>query len=170
VVVAVLTLILFVASIPAAFERFQTVCSTGECAYGQLSRESLRALQGLGLTPGLYAAYAVALDVAFAAAYAVVAALIFLRRPADRIALFFSLALLTFGVATFTDTMDVLAAEASVLRLPDMLLQSVGSITFGLFLYLFPDGRFVPRWTGPVALAWVLWQLSDYIFTPLERP
>jgi hypothetical protein len=76
-------------------------------------------------------------------------------------ALFVSLALLTFGVATFTDTMDVLAAEASVWRCPDVLLQSVGTIAFGLFLYLFPDGRFVPRWTAPVALAWVLWQLSD---------
>lgn len=170
VVVAALTLILFAASIPAAFERFQTVCSTGECAYGQLSRESLRALQGLGLTPGFYAAYAVALDVLFAAVYAAVATLIFLRRPADRMALFVSLALLTFGVATFTDTMDVLAAEASLLQLPDVLLQSVGSITFGLFLYLFPDGRFVPRWTAPVALAWVLWQLSDYIFAPRSAP
>jgi signal transduction histidine kinase len=170
VIVAVLTLILFMASLPVAFARFQTLCSAGECVYGQLSRESWRALQGLGLSPELYATYAVAQDIIFAAVYSTIAVLIFLRRPADRMALFVSLALLTFGVATFTDTMDVLAAEASVWRLPDVLLQSVGTITFGLFLYLFPDGRFVPRWTGPVALAWVLLQLSDYLFTPWIAP
>jgi signal transduction histidine kinase len=100
----------------------------------------------------------------------VVAALLFWRRPADRMALFVSLALLTFGTATFTDTMDVLAAEPSVWRLPDVILQAVGTIAFGLFLYLFPDGRFVPRWTGPVALAWVVWQLSDYLLAPSTAP
>ena len=163
---AVLTLILFVVAIPVAFERFQTACSAGGCVYGQLSHEGLRALQGLGLSPGFYAAYVVALDVVFAAVYVTVAVLIFWRRPADRMALFVSLALLTFGVATFTDTMDVLAAEPSVWRLPDVMLQAVGTIAFGLFLYLFPDGRFVPRWTAPVALAWVLWQLAAYFFTP----
>jgi hypothetical protein len=157
VIVAIITLILFVASIPTAFAQLQTVCSASECVYGQLSREGLRALQGLGLSPGFYAAYVVTLDVIFAAAYVVVAALLFWRRPADRMALFVSLALLTFGTATFTDTMDVLAAEPSVWRLPDVILQAVGTIAFGLFLYLFPDGRFVPRWTGPVALAWVVW-------------
>ena len=166
-VVAVFTLILFAAAIPVAFARFQTACSAGGCVFGQLSRDGLHALQGLGLSPGFYATYIVALDVVFATAYVTVAILIFWRRPADRMALFVSLALLTFGTATFTDTMDVLAAEPSVWRLPDVLLQSVGTITFGLFLYLFPDGRFVPRWTGPVALAWVLWQLAAYFYTPL---
>ena len=170
VIVAIITLILFVASVPTAFAQLQTVCSAGECAYGQLSRESLRALQGLGLSPGFYAAYVVALDVVFAAAYTTVAALLFLRRPADRMALFVSLALLTFGTATFTDTMDVLAAEPSVWRLPDVVLQAVGTIAFSLFLYLFPDGRFVPRWTAPVALAWVLWQLSDFLLAPSTAP
>jgi signal transduction histidine kinase len=170
VIVAIITLILFVASIPTAFAQLQTVCSASECVYGQLSREGLRALQGLGLSPGFYAAYVVTLDVIFAAAYVVVAALLFWRRPADRMALFVSLALLTFGTATFTDTMDVLAAEPSVWRLPDVILQAVGTIAFGLFLYLFPDGRFVPRWTGPVALAWVVWQLSDYLLAPSTAP
>jgi len=165
-IVAVITLVLFVVSVPVALARLQTVCSAGECAYGQLSREGFRALQDLGLSPGFYAAYVVALDVVFAAAYAAVATLLFLRRPADRMALFVSLALLVFGTATFTDTMDVLAAEPSPWRLPDIMLQAAGTIAFGLFLYLFPDGRFVPRWTAPVALAWVLWQLSSYFATP----
>ena len=33
-----------------------------------------------------------------------------------------------------------------------------------MFLYLFPDGRFVPRWTRWVALAWIAWQLPRYWF------
>jgi signal transduction histidine kinase len=164
IVVAALTLGLFVAAIPVEFARFQTVCSVGECAVGQLSRESLRVLQGLGLSLGTYAAYAVALDVVFATGYGAVAALIFWRRPDDRVALFVSLALLTFGAATFTDAMGALAAEAPLWRLPVAFLKSVGSVAFGLLLYVFPDGRFVPRWTRVVAFAWILWQLPKYWF------
>jgi hypothetical protein len=70
----------------------------------------LRALHDLGLSTGLYAAYGVVLDVVFAAFYGAVAASIFWRRPDDRMALFVSLALLTFGTATFPNAADALAA------------------------------------------------------------
>ncbi len=149
--VAVVTLVLFVAGIPAEFAQFRSVC-TDECADRQLSLEALRNLQALGLSKELYAAYAVALDVVFASVYAAVAALIFWRRPDDRMALFVSLALLTFGTATFADTTSMLAAQYPVWRLPVAFLQSLGSVAFGLFLYLFPNGRFVPSWTRWVAL------------------
>ena len=161
---AVVTLVLFVAGIPAEFAQYHAACVPAECANRQLSQEDLRALQGSGLSLGLYAAYAVAIDVIFVAVYGTVAALIFWRRPDDRMALFVSLALLTFGAATFPDTVSALAAQSPIWRLPVAFLQSVGAITFGLFLYLFPDGRFVPSWTRWVALAWLVWQLPKHWF------
>ena len=80
-----------------------------------------------------------------------VAALIFWRRSDDRVAVFASLALLIFGTATFGFTMPALAAEHPGLQTPVALLHFLGAACFGLFLYVFPDGRFVPRWTGAVA-------------------
>src|SRR5215210_503975 len=164
IVMAALALGLFVLGIPAEFAQFQTACAPDECANRQLSQEDLRALGGFGVSLGFYAPYAVAVDIIFAVVYGTVAALIFWRRPDDRMTLLVSLALLTFGVATFPDAMGVLAARTTTWQLPVAFLKSVGAVTFGLFLYLFPDGRFMPRWTRWVALAWLVWQLPKHWF------
>jgi hypothetical protein len=108
-VITACTLSLFVAGIPSEFATLGTGCKTG-CVSGQLSPGELRALHDLGLSTGLYAAYGVALDVVFAAVYGAVAAAIFWRRPEDRMALFVSLALLTFGTTTFPNAASALAA------------------------------------------------------------
>src|SRR5829696_2547551 len=162
-VITACTLSLFVAGIPSEFATLGTGCKTG-CVSGQLSPGELRALHDLGLSTGLYAAYGVALDVVFAAVYGAVAAAIFWRRPDDRMALFVSLALLTFGTATFPNAASALAATHHAWWWPFAFLNFLGSALFGLFLYVFPDGRFVPRWTRWVALAWISWQVPKYWF------
>ena len=164
VVVAVSAVGLFLAGIPAEFAQFNSVCPPDGCANRQLSGESARGLEGLGLSLGSYAAFAVALDVVFAAVFGAIAALIFWRRSDDRVAMFISLALLTFGTATFPDTTSVLAAHFPLWQPPVAFFNSLGAVAFGLFLYVFPDGRFVPRWTRWVALVWILWQLPRHWF------
>jgi signal transduction histidine kinase len=163
IVVAVLTLGFFAAGIPSEFAIFRTGCQ-GACIAGQLSQSGLQALRDLGLSLEFYATYAIVLDVVLAAVYAAVAVVIFWRKPADRMALLVSFALLAFGTANFPDTMNALATEHSSLWWPVALLNFLGAASFGLFLYLFPDGRFVPRWTRWVALAWIAWQLPRFWF------
>jgi len=75
-----------------------------------------------------------------------------------------SLALLTFGTATFVFTMEALAVRYPSWQTPTSFLHFLGAASFGLFLYLFPDGRFVPRWTRWVVLVWIAWQLPRYFF------
>jgi signal transduction histidine kinase len=163
IVVAVLAVSFFVAGIPSEFAMFQTICQPA-CTTGQLSPAGLHALRDLGLSLDFYAAYAVVLDVVFAAVYGTVAVVIFWRKPADRMALFVSFALLTFGTANFPDTINALATEHSAWWWPVAFLNFLGAASFGFFLYLFPDGRFVPRWTRWVAFAWIAWQLPKYWF------
>ncbi|HUE97660.1 MAG TPA: GAF domain-containing sensor histidine kinase, partial [Anaerolineales bacterium] len=43
-------------------------------------------------------------------------------------------------------------------------LHFLGSASFSLFLFIFPDGHFVPRWTRWVALVWIIWLLPRYWF------
>jgi len=160
--VAALCLSLFAAGAPADFARLQVVCPTAFCASGQLPPSGLRALRDLGLSLDFYAAYGVALDVVFATTYVAVAALIFWRTSADRLALFAAFALLTFGTVTHPPATDALAMAYPAWRLLVAILNFLGSAAFGLFLYLFPDGRFVPGWTRWVALAWLAWQLPKY--------
>jgi hypothetical protein len=162
--VAVLAVALFVAAIPAEFALLRVPCPTVRCPTGQLPPAGLRALQDLSLSIGSFAAYSVAMDVVFAAVCIAVAALIFLRRSDDRMALMVSLALLTFGTATFTFTMAALAARYPLWEIPVAFLHFLGAASFGLFLYLFPDGRFVPHWTRWVALVWIGWQLAEHFF------
>ncbi len=164
-VVAALTVALFVAGVPVEFALLHDPCPTARCTTGQLPPAGLRALEDLGLSRGSFAAYFVALDAVFAAVWFAVAALIFWRRSDDRMGLFASLALLTFGTATFVFTLEALAARHPAWEMPVAFLHLLGSASFGLFLYLFPDGRFVPRWTRWVALVWIAWQLPRY-FVP----
>jgi signal transduction histidine kinase len=168
-IIAALTLGLFVAGLPSEFAMLKTACETG-CVTGQLSPDEFDALRKLGLSHDFYATYAVALDTAFAAVYGAVAAAIFWRRPDDSMALLVSLALLTFGAATFTGATNAFAAEHHSWWWTAAFLISLGSASFSLFLYVFPDGRFVPRWTRWVALAWICWQLPKYWFPERDSP
>ena len=145
--VAALCVGLFAAGVPSEFALLQTPCPTPICTTGQLPPAALQSLTDLGLTPAFYAAATVGMDILFAAAYASVAALIFWRRSRDRVAVFASLALLIFGTATFGFTLSALAADHPGWQTPVALLHFLGAACFGLFLYVFPDGRFVPRWS-----------------------
>ena len=162
--VAALTIGLFAAGVPSEFAQLQTPCPTPICTTGQLPPAGLQSLTDLGLSPTFYAAATVAMDIVFAVGYAFVATLIFWRRPDDRVAIFASLALLIFGTATFGFTMPALASDYPALQTPIALLHFLGAASFGVFLYVFPDGRFVPRWIGAVAVVWIGWQLAEHIF------
>ena len=161
-VIAVLSLGLFFAGLPARFAELLVACPTAPCLSDQLRPAEPGALRDLGLSAGFYASYGVGLEIAVAVVYSAIAGLIFWRRSADRMALFVSLALLTFGTATFPGSVYALATAHPAWWPPVAVLNSLGLVSFGLFLYLVPDGRFVPRWTRWVALAWLAWQLSKY--------
>jgi signal transduction histidine kinase len=131
---------------------------------GQLSQVGSRALRDLGLSVDFYATYAVALDIVFAAVYVAVAAVVFWRKSDERMALLVSFALLTFGTVGLPNSTYVLSLEHASLWWPLSLLNLIGAASFGLFLYCFPDGRFVPGWTRWVVFAWIAWQLPKYWF------
>jgi signal transduction histidine kinase len=164
IVVAALAVSLFVAGVPAEFALLRDPCPTARCATGQLPPAGLRALEVLGFSPEAFAGYLVTMDTIFAAVCCAVAALVFWRRSDDRMGLLTSLALLTFGTATFVFTLEALATRHPALGLTVDFLHLLGAASFSLFLYLFPDGRFVPRWMRWVALLWIAWQSARYFF------
>src|SRR5262245_17288227 len=162
--VALLAVTLFVAGLPIQYQRLATVCPTSTCHSGQLHPPAVRALQSLGLSLGFFAGFALTLIVIFALVYGVVAVVIFWRRSDDRMALFVSLALLLFGLLTFNGVANALAEAYPVWWLPVACLTYLGSAAFILFLFLFPDGHFVPSWTCWMALAWNAQQIPGAFF------
>jgi hypothetical protein len=106
VVLAVFTLIIIVvASLPVYIAQLQTICTGAGCAFSQqLSPAQARMLKGIGLSPGAYAAYTVALTLASVVVCLVVSTLIIWRRSDDHMALLVALMLVTFGPILMTGT------------------------------------------------------------------
>jgi hypothetical protein len=161
VAVAVAALGTFVISVPAR--------------YAQLSHPTARvraALSEAGLSEDGYAFYNVTLDIVFVSIFAVVAIGIFWRRANDPMALLVATMLVVWGPLNGLLILTPSATEGMYPALQATLgptLTYVGYMTWMLFFYLFPSGRFVPRWTRWLALCWVLFS-GSWIFTPFGPP
>jgi hypothetical protein len=164
VALTALVLGLHLAGIPYFYAR-----QIGSPNLGRLTPEQLRGFENLGLTPGFYAAYTVALPVGTMLVFTAIATVIFWRKSDDRMALFAAFTLAVFGGAALTsDVPQALAAAHPSLLFPVRLLDYLGQVAFGVFFYVFPNGRFVPRWTRWLAIAVALLFVPD-IFFPAEE-
>ena len=132
---------------------------------GRLTPEQLRGFENLGLTPGFYAAYTVALPVGTMLVFTAIATVIFWRKSDDRMALFAAFTLAVFGGAALTsDVPQALATAHPSLLFPVRLLDYLGQVAFGVLFYVFPNGRFVPRLTRWLAIAVALLYVPDIFF------
>jgi hypothetical protein len=177
-VVAVAALAIVVFSVPSSFEYYRGVCAaaSGVCserAVDQVTPEGARALREVGLSGRSYAISNVVIDKVFQLVWFAVGVLIFCRRSDDRMALLTSLFLVTFGTVTVDPTAaNSLVSSQAAWWLPIRGVQVLGSVCVVLFFLLFPDGRFVPRWTRWLALAFIAHLLADILFRTctLARP
>jgi signal transduction histidine kinase len=148
---------LIAVGLPGYLERLAAVCRTAPCAPGQLTPDRLRALEAAGLSAGQHAAWLALVNVAAAAVFAAVGGLLVWRRPGERMARFSAFALLLFaGPLTFV---QVAGPVHPALWWPAAVFDSVGAAAFTALLFVFPDGRFVPRWTRWVAAVWIAVQV-----------
>jgi hypothetical protein len=111
------------------------------------------ALARSGLTVGAYAGAKVAADIALAVVSGAVGLLIFARRAREPMALLVAVMLVALGQL---GNRDALAAAPAGVQLLVGFVYTVAWTSFSLFFYLFPDGRFLPRWTRWLALLAVL--------------
>lgn len=153
----------FAAGVPVALQQFQHVCdSSVSCPEGALTPGIVAALSQHGVTPAQYASYRVALESLSAVGWFLVATVLYLRRADDRMALFSAFTLLTFGVARYPDIPLALASAHPELTMPIQAARFLGSTCLSLFAYLFPTGRFVPRWMALIGVAWVAVQIPEF--------
>src|SRR3989440_2378234 len=161
--IAVLTLGLTVASIPTSLASLYVLCTDAPATCsnnGQITPDYLRALQALGLSLDVFATYEIALLIVFAVVYAAIGAVLFWRRSYDRMALFASLTLVTFPAAF---NVGALATLPSAWWCPSQLVILLGNSSLFLFFFLFPTGRFVPRWTRWLWVgAIVFWAVNGF--------
>ena len=111
-------------------------------------------LAQLGLSTGFYAAYYVVLGAIFAIGCFAIAAVIALRKPDEGMALFVSLFLVLLGAA-YGPNAAVLEQLNPSLEIPARFAQFLIIACQLLFLFVFPDGRFFPRWGRAPVLVWI---------------
>lgn len=165
IVGVVIVLAIFFASTQAYFASLHEIriISPNLSGNQQLTPAGLRQLHTLGLSLDFYAAYFVVIDGIFVLAWFVVGAVIFWRKSDDRMAYFASLILVVFSVSFAVGNMiDALPAAWWV---PVQSVRFIGGMGLSVFFYLFPDGRFVPRWTRWLLIGWVIHELfGDTLF------
>jgi hypothetical protein len=166
VAVAITALAIVLFSVPSSFEHYRSVCTAAsevcsERAIEQPTPEGVRALQDVGLSVRSYALLNLAIDKVFELVWFAVGALIFWRRSDDQMAPLVSVFLVAFGTVTVDPTeANTLISSQPAWWLPVRGVQIVGEICSVLFFLLFPGGRFVPRWTRWLAIAFIAFLIS----------
>src|SRR3989440_2551043 len=168
--IALLTLGLTVASIPTALASLYVLCTDAPaiCSNnGYITPDYLRALQSLGFSLDVFATYQIVLLIVFAVVYVAIGAVLFWRKSDDRMALFASLTLVTFPAAF---NVGALGTLPSAWWWPSQFVILLGNSSLFLFFYLFPTGRFVPRWTRWLWIAvFVFWAVNGFFpFLPFR--
>ncbi|GHO57917.1 histidine kinase [Ktedonobacter robiniae] len=157
VVLALAVVVLNILSFPAAMASF-------------LPPEIIRELHDLHFSLPLYLILGIGMNGLCLLLYLAMAVLLFWQRSDDRMAFFCSLMLLTFGSAASGFLPQVSSAPLAwnLVVFPLFLL---GQSTFLTFFYLFPSGRFVPRWTRWFALLNLLyWTASFFLPEVMSGP
>jgi hypothetical protein len=147
-VVAVLAVGLYVASLPVYYHQRLLLSKAAIGGHPAAMRASL---DEAGLSVAFYAAYGMVTETIFAAVGIGVGALILWRRSREPMALLVALTLVL--LVSSSAPLYVLAATHPLLKFMYDALSFLDTVFFFLVLFLFPDGRFVPRWTRWLALA-----------------
>ena len=140
----ILTVVIFVVLLPSYFAQLQTVCSGPTCAIVQPTSDSVQAMQQLGLSASSYATFMLMLTLVTALVCFLVSGVIFWRKSDDWMALLVALTEVVSG--TLFVSYALLESHASW-RWLAVVSNVFGHAVLFLFASLFPNGKFIPRWS-----------------------
>ena len=139
-------------SFPILIVRLHQICPRQPCLSAQLTSESSHVLQYLNLSVDSYATLFLIFTILLAVTCLVMAVVIFWRRSDNWMVLLITFALVGSGLGN-PGTFSLIN---SIWLIPSRCLLCLLHITVFLVFALFPDGRFIPRWTRWLFIVWVL--------------
>jgi hypothetical protein len=161
-IITVIDLIIFILGIPAYFALLHSICATNHpsmCHVGRITPGNAQALMHLGISREAYITYIITITLLASLVSLTVGVIIFWRKSQESIGLLVSLLLITFGCSG--GTLE-LAAALSAVYSDWVVVQIVSKAAFivypafGVFFCIFPDGRFVPRWSWLLLGLWII--------------
>ena len=173
--VAWIALVLFLlgflfVSLPTNLAVLHQPCSGASCALGggQMTASEMRALPLSGLSLDAYAWSWIIISVGEALVWIGVGAILFWRKSDDWMALLVALMLISWGVNNATNNLLFSASFWSIL---ENGVQLIVALSFMFTLALFPNWRFVPRWTFWIAIIDLMYVAVYLLFLrPLRIP
>ncbi|MFN8382535.1 MAG: sensor histidine kinase [Anaerolineales bacterium] len=132
-----------------AFFVYEVKLSYNEWLDAPLNLQENLADHGVGLRA--YANFLTGLRSIYMLVHLIIAGIIIFKRPNERIAVFTAFFLVFLGT-TFWPLAERVANQPDFWRLPRAIANLLMSSSLLIFFLIFPDGRFSPRWTKPVAL------------------
>lgn len=166
-VLFIVLLFMFLGGIPARFEDLSEVCPAEPCVILSFQQEEAEALAAAGFSLSLYATYHIVIELLTGGLIALLSVLFFWKRFDDPMSILVAYFLMFFSL-NFMSELD----GAFVLDNPDLvqiqnLVSSITIIPFTVLLFVFPDGRFVPRWTSIFAIIISIIAVFDTVFSNL---
>jgi len=153
--IAISFLLLFVLALPLYAKFLETVCMGASCPAGQVSLQTARTLQRIGISLDTYTIVNVTLTVIFALLWMGVGLLMFWRKSSDWMVLIFSLwfmtEILSIENVSLAGFQQVPAPFTNILDTSLLVSNTLNTSLVFLVFALFPNGRFAPRWMRWVA-------------------
>ena len=154
VVIALVLFAAMVVGVPLRYAELLEVCASGDCVLLALAPAELALLQNVGLSIQFYASFQVALEIYLFVIFGGLALLLFWRISNTWIGIIVSLAFLFLGTTFFPEEVRTVTRSFPALQRPGEILTSASVVLLLLLIFLFPDGRFAPRWAiWPALLA-----------------
>src|SRR5579884_4165077 len=146
-VIAIFELAAFVDTLTEAATQLQVPC-TSSCTIQQLSPSAISTLQHAGLSLGDYIAFYLAIILISTLLCYAIAVLLLWHRPDDWMALLISLMLISFGPGIISNGVRFSQwFGPAVAPHVSSLFDQINLTILVLVFFLFPNGRFSPRWT-----------------------
>ncbi|MEH7224797.1 sensor histidine kinase [Bacillus sp. JJ1566] len=141
---------------------YQVPCPTSGCIdFGQLTLEESAKLETYGISLNSYAWFKTIMNLILGVGFFSVGIFLFSKNSSDKFITLTSMIMIAYG-ANFG--MDILSQA-----FPNILFMTnyIDFVASGIvvFLFLYPDGRFVPKWTIVIAALWMIFSYSR-IFMP----
>lgn len=155
VILFVLSCIVMTAGVWAKAEMLKTVCidESNPCVPLQLNSAESEQMVSIGLSVHFYAYFSSILEGVRYIGFLSIALLLFLKKSRDAMPLYVSY---TLVAAAPVFSQGYLEYISPTLHHIENFVFIIGWILIMPFFYLYPTGRFVPKWTGILFIPWAL--------------
>lgn len=162
-VIIIVTLGLFALSLPLRFHQLAMLSTLAEPDLQHCSLSLVCVSLQVVLSVTVYHIFVLILELLLVVGLTLVGLALFWRKSDHWTAMFFALAMITYGPC-ITGSLAALLAAYPQWHVPISVVQMLGIGCAVLSGYLFPDGHFIPRVTRFLTLIWIIWILAWLLF------